>query len=168
MSIKFDVKLTCDDMYRFHLYHAYTSMQGILSIICGILIIVLIVFSGKFEGFVSAAPYVALALVFVLYIPVSLRFRSKRQILMSDALKDVLHYEVTEEGVKVTSDAQPEGSLLPWGSIYKAVTTKHNLLIYSSRVYAYIIPKEHLSEVLPQLYDALEKYCEDFRLHLKR
>ncbi len=29
MTIKFNVKLSSEDMYRFNMYHAYTSMQGI-------------------------------------------------------------------------------------------------------------------------------------------
>lgn len=168
MSVKFDVKLTSDDMYRFNLYHAYSSLQGILSIVVGIFIIGVIIFSGQFEGFVAAAPYVALALVFLFYIPVTLRFRSKRQIMMSDVLKDVLHYELTEEGVQVTSAVQSESATLPWKDVYKAVTTKHNLLVYSNRVNAYVIPKAQIEEVLPQVYDAFEKHCEDYRLHFKR
>ena len=36
MSIKFDIKLNSEDMYRFNMYHAYTSVQGWLSLIMGI------------------------------------------------------------------------------------------------------------------------------------
>ena len=33
MTVKFNVKLSSEDMYRFNMYHAYTSMQGILSLV---------------------------------------------------------------------------------------------------------------------------------------
>lgn len=39
MTVKFNVKLSSEDMYRFNMYHAYTSMQGILSLVMGIFVI---------------------------------------------------------------------------------------------------------------------------------
>ena len=169
MSVKFDVKLTADDMYRFNMHHAYTSLQGILSLIMGAFIIGVIVFSGQFHDPKSAAPYIALALVFLLYIPVTLRFRSKRQIMMSDILKNVLHFELNEEGVVVTSEGEEaERAVLLWEYVYKAVTTKKNFLIYSNRVNAYIVPKDQVKEQLPAIYDIFEKHVEAYRLKIKR
>ncbi len=168
MSVHFDVKLSSQDMYRFNLYHAYTSMQGILSIVMGVFIIGVIIVSDQFHSISSGGPYVAIALVFLLYVPITLRVRSKRQILMSEALKNTLHFELNEEGIKVSSNAAGEDATLPWDYVYKAVTTKHNFLIYSNRVNAYVVPKAQVQDVLPQIYDAFEAHCKDFRLKIKR
>ena len=108
MPIKFDIKLTSEDMYRFNMYHAYTSMQGILSLILGIFVIAVIAFSGDFHDFVSAAPYLLIAVIFFLYIPITLRLRSKRQIRMSPVLKDTLHFEMNDEGITVRSVGEEE------------------------------------------------------------
>lgn len=168
MSVKFDVKLTSEDMYRFNIHHAYTSLQGILSLVMGVFIIAVIIVSGQFQEFITAMPYVALALIFLLYIPITLWFRSKRQILMSDVLRETLHYELTDDGIVVKSDALDQEALLPWKQVYKAMTTKYNFLIYSNRVNAYIIPKAQVQEQLPAIYEAFEKNCEDYRLKIKR
>ena len=168
MWVKFDVKLTSEDMYRFNIHHAYTSLQGILSLVMGVFIIDVIIISGQFQEFITAVPYVALALIFLLYIPITLWFRSKRQILMSDVLGEPLHYELTDEGIVVTSDALEEQALLPWKQVYKAVTTKYNFLIYSNRVNAYIIPKAQVEQQLSAIYDAFESHCEAYRLKIKR
>ena len=117
MSVKFDVKLTSQDMYRFNIHHAYTSLQGILSLVLGVFIIAVIIVSDQFRDFISVLPYVALALVFFLYIPITLWFRSKRQIAMSEVLRETLHYELTDEGIVVKSDALDEEALLPWGQV---------------------------------------------------
>ena len=85
---------------------------------------------------------------------------------MSDALKDVLHFEMREDGIAVTTDHETEEAVLPWDMIYKAVTTKHNILIYSKRVNAYIIPKAQATEEMPQIYAMLSQQCKDNRLHL--
>lgn len=37
MPIKFDVKITANDMYRFNMYHIYTSFTGIFSILAAVL-----------------------------------------------------------------------------------------------------------------------------------
>ena len=168
MSVKFDVKLTSEDMYRFNIHHAYTSLQGILSLAMGAFIIAVIIISGQFQEFITAVPYVALALIFLLYIPITLWFRSKRQISMSDVLRETLHFELNDEGIVVTSDALEEQALLPWKQVYKAVTTRHNFLIYSNRVNAYIVPKAQVEEQLSEIYEAFEKHCEDYRLKIKR
>ncbi len=167
MTIKFNVKLSSEDMYRFNMYHAYTSMQGILSLVMGIFVIVVIALSDNLHDIRHGLPYLLIALIFLLYVPLTLRIRSKQQIHMSDALKDVLHFEMREEGIAVTTDHATEEAVLPWDMIYKAVTTKHNLLIYSNRVNAYVIPKAQVTEKLPQIYAMLRQHCQDYRLHIK-
>lgn len=167
MTVKFNVKLSSEDMYRFNMYHAYTSMQGILSLVMGIFVIVVIALSENLHDIRHALPYLLIALIFLLYVPLTLRIRSKRQIHMSDALKDVLHFEMREDGIAVTTDHETEEAVLPWDMIYKAVTTKHNLLIYSNRVNAYIIPKAQVTKKLPQIYAMLRQHCKDYRLHIK-
>ena len=87
---------------------------------------------------------------------------------MSDVLREPLHYELTDEGIVVTSDALEDQALLPWKQVYKAVTTKYNFLIYSNRVNAYIIPKAQVEQQLPAIYDAFENHCEAYRLKIKR
>ena len=37
MPIEFDVKITANDMYRFNMYHIYTSFTGIFSILAAVL-----------------------------------------------------------------------------------------------------------------------------------
>ena len=86
MTVKFNVKLSSEDMYRFNMYHAYTSMQGILSLVMGIFVIVVIALSENLHDIRHALPYLLIALIFLLYVPLTLRIRSKRQIHMSDAL----------------------------------------------------------------------------------
>ena len=126
-----------------------------------------IAISEDLHDFSLSAPYFLVALIFLLYVPLTLRIRSKRQIRMSSVLKDTLHFEMRDEGIAVSTEHEEEEAVLPWESIYKAVTTKHNLLIYSNRVNAYIIPKAQVSDKLPQIYEALRKHCDDYRLHIK-
>ena len=96
MTVKFNVKLSSEDMYRFNMYHAYTSMQGILSLVMGIFVIVVIALSENLHDIRHALPYLLIALIFLLYVPLTLRIRSKRQIHMSNAYI-IPKAQVTEE-----------------------------------------------------------------------
>ena len=44
-----------------------------------------------------------------------------------------------------------ESANLPWDQIYKMVATKSNVLVYSTRINAYIIPREQLGEQYKEL-----------------
>ena len=135
MPLKFDITLTAEDMYRFNMYQTYSGFHGWFSIAFSILIFVV---AGVTRGKIEAA-YTALYIVFLVYPPVSLYLRSKRTLAMSEVLRGTLHYEVDEEGLHVSQ--KEESALLPWEQIYKMVATKHNVLVYSSRINAYVIPR---------------------------
>ena len=98
---------------------------------------------GKIEAAYTAL-YIVFGIVFLVYPPVSLYLRSKRTLAMSEVLRGTLHYEVDEEGLHVSQ--KEESALLPWEQIYKMVATKHNVLVYSSRINAYVIPRAQLGE----------------------
>ena len=69
MDIQFEAKISAKDLYRFNMRNAYTSIQGILSIICAAL--VAFVFIWKFDKL--SAPYMVLFVIlfvlFLVYIP---------------------------------------------------------------------------------------------------
>ena len=62
----------------------------------------------------------------------------------SEVLRGTLHYLVDENGFTVSQGE--ESANLPWDQIYKMVATKSNVLVYSTRINAYIIPREQLGE----------------------
>ena len=87
---------------------------------------------------------------------------------MSEVLRGTLHYEVDEEGLHVSQ--KEESALLPWEQIYKMVATKHNVLVYSSRINAYVIPRAQLGESYaalqtPVSYTHLDVYKRQVRPH---
>lgn len=90
--------------------------------------------------------------------------RSKRQILTSATLKNALHYKIDDAGVHVSQGEQTAD--LEWKQIYKMVSNKNQLLIYSSRVNAYVIPKEAIKEEYQLIVGLAVNHLEGFRLKL--
>ena len=167
MPIHFSVRLTDRDMYRFNLYHAYTSMQGILSVAAAVLIVCVTIFARNRLDGGEILMYLALALVFLVYLPFSLKMRSKRQIALSEVLQNTLYYTLSEEGITVATETSDETALLPWDMVYKVVCNSSQILIYSNRVNAYVIPKEAVADQQGEIFEVFRGKLEDFRLRLK-
>lgn len=165
MPLKFDITLTAEDMYRFNMYQTYSGFHGWFSIAFSILIFVVAgVTRGKIEAAYTAL-YIVFGIVFLVYPPVSLYLRSKRTLAMSEVLRGTLHYEVDEEGLHVSR--KEESALLPWEQVYKMVATKHNVLVYSSRINAYVIPRAQLGESYAALQTQAAAHLPAYRLKMK-
>lgn len=167
MPISFSVRLTDQDMYRFNMYHAYTSVQGILSVVVAVFIMLVTFFTRQKLDGGEIFMYLALAVIFLFYMPVTLKIRSKRQIALSEVLQSTLHYTLTEEGITVATEISDETAILPWDMVYKVVSNRRQLLIYSNRVNAYVIPRECLEGKQDAVMEIFRQKLQDFRLHLK-
>ena len=75
--------------------------------------------------------------------------QGKSALAASEVLRGTLHYLVDENGFTVSQGE--ESAKLPWDQIYKMVATKSNVLVYSTRINAYIIPREQLGEQYKEL-----------------
>ncbi len=144
METEFDITLNGSDMYRFSMYHAYTGSQGIISIVIAALCFFVSVWTRGSVEMTYTVLYAVFGVVLLIYMPVQLYLRSVRQIRTSKVLSRPLHYRVDSEGIHTSQgDASAD---LPWDQVYKMVSTRHNILIYSNRVNAFIIPKSQIEK----------------------
>lgn len=165
MKEEFDVNLTPQDMYRFNMYHTYHGFHGILSIVMAILVIIVTIVTWGDLDATHSAIYLVLAALFVGYIPLSLWFHAKMLLQRSEALRNTQHFTVDEKGVTISQDG--EEALLEWKQVYKVVDTKSNLLVYSTRVNAYVFPKRELGEHYEGVCNIMKQQLESYRLKIK-
>lgn len=165
-EIKFSVQIKETDLYRYNLHHAYTSNQGIFSIVLFTLLIVVWILRFAVLSPIYKLAYPLVAIIFLLYIPMNLKLRVKAQ-MAQEVFKHPLTYTLTDTGVAVSSPASEEPAELPWEYIYKVSTWKDYLLIYSNRINAYIIPKEDISLQYDQVVDFIKNHVEDYKLQIK-
>ena len=165
MPIEFDITLSSKDMYRFNMYQTYSGFHGWFSVIVSILIFVVAGTTTETVGPTYTLLYVAFGVIFLLYLPVSLFLRSKHSLAVSEALRKPLHYAVGEDGFTVSQDGQ--SAQLPWDQIYRMVATKSNVLVYSSRIHAYVIPREQLDAQYEPLAKLAGEHLEKFRIKMK-
>ena len=165
MSTEFDIQINANDLYRFNMRQAYTSSQGPFSIIIAILVFVM---SGVtfYKGSIGyGILYVGIGILFLCYIPVTLLTRSKNTMKKNKVLSGVLHYHISDKGIEV-SQGEEQG-LLEWNMIYKLITTKQYVLIYSNRVSAYILPKDQIADRFEAFSEIAHKNLESYRIRMK-
>ena len=173
---KMDIKIDADDMYRFQMYHTYHTGQGVLSVVLGILSIVvavtLLVTGSERVTTLDIVFYAGVGLVFLGYYPVSLKRKAPMMIEGSPILSHPLHYTFDEKNITVEADESadiPEGetkAVLPWENVFKATLTKEQLLIYSNKINAYILPLSKVTD-LEGLKALMIEKLPDYRRNFK-
>lgn len=165
MKIEFDIQLKTIDMYRYNLYHAYTSLNGYLAILMAA-----VAFAGavKTWGEVSLSYtflYTALGIILLVYTPVALYLRSRQQVMGSPVLKHTLHYVIDDTGV--TTSQGEASSTLEWGQVYRVVSTKHNILICINPSNAFIVPVEQVTQEYAAIRQIAQTHLEKYRFKMK-
>ena len=165
MKAEFDIKLGTIDMYRYNLYHAYTSFNGYLAILMAV-----VAFAGavKTRGDVSPAYtflYTALGILLLFYTPVTLYLRSAQQVSGSPVLKNVLHYVIDDTGV--TTSQGEACSTLAWEQVYRVVATRHNILVCINPRNAFIIPRAQAEAQYETIRRIAQNHLETYRFKMK-
>lgn len=154
MKEEFDINLTPEDMYHFNMHHIYTSFQGISSIVIGILIMGIAIASMKNTDVPSTILYLFVGAFIILYNPLTLKGRTRRQFQKNEILSHTLHFTIDEEGIQTSQGEQT--AELPWKQMYRVVKTKHSVLVYSTRINAYVLPLNQIGNH----YEGFKKIAE--------
>ena len=165
MEVSFDVKLSPKDLFRFNMYQTYTTLQGPLSIFFTVLVFAMAVLSFQ-KGYMGyTALYVCGGFAILFYIPCALWSRAKYVLKTNPILAGTLGFRITEKGIDVSQGS--ETGTLEWSKVYKMVATKNTLFIYSTRVYAYIVPREQLGDKYDDVRKIAERMLTKNRLRMK-
>lgn len=153
--MEFDVTLTEQDMVRFNLYHTFSRFASWFAMALGV---VSLIFAWYFYGRVSGTltvVYVLLGLFLLIYLPGNTVLSAKHRIRLMPEVLEALHYRVDETGITVSRAS--ESAELPWEKVYRVVSAKTAFYLYSSRVYAYVVPRTALSSEEQEKLIALAK-----------
>lgn len=166
MKTEFDIQLTAQDLYKFNMRQAYTSMNGVLSILIPIVCVVMAVLQAQHNSWAYFALYLGFGILFLVYMPVSLLLSSKRVMRAGGAIAGRLHYVVDEE--KITVSIEDQKDELPWELVYKLVETKDTILVFSNRRNAFIFKKDQLGEAGNEVKEIAKAKLEKYRLKLQK
>ena len=159
MKVEFDIKIKASDLYDYMLAHTYSGFSGIFGTAVGAILIILWSQTKMFY-------YLIAGIVILLYIPCSLFLRAKRQVASNAFFKNAIHYTLTDEGVSVS---QGEAEMTqPWAAVVKASSTNRSILLYTSKVNAWIFPKRDLGEKRADVIQMISTHVAPNRVKIKQ
>lgn len=147
MEAKATVRLTANELFGFLIQHTYSTTTAFIGIILSI---------GGFIGFFymlgmpNANPFYLGALfgtglLFTVVQPTMIYFKSKKQVKKNAEIKDDLEYTINKSGVSVVQGER--NGFSTWDEIVKVTSTKKLIMLYTSRVHAYVIPKDDVDDL---------------------
>ena len=158
MELEFDVKIDSSVLFDYMMRHTYYSASGLIGTAVGALLV-----CSFFMG--MGVLYLILGGVVLLYLPGSLYLKSRTQAAMTPAFQKPLHYTLTEEGVEVSQGE--DKALTEWNGRYRAVSTPRSIILYTSRVNAFIFPKRDLGEHLSSLVEMISTHMPPAKVKIR-
>lgn len=158
MELEFDVKINTSVLYDYMLYHTYTSLSGILGSVVGVFLLFGYMRQGHFL-------YLAAGIFVLAYLPCVLWVKSAGQVKRTPAFQKPLHYRLDEEGVTVSQGETTQ--LLPWENVYKAISTKASIILYMSRMNAWIFPRKALGDNLPKALEIISTHMPPDKVKIR-
>ncbi len=153
-QISFSVTIGKKELYRFLMYSVYHSLQGVVAIFISIMALALLALSWQNSNPAMKVLLLILGLYYIIGKPVTLYMKARLQ-AMQDVFKTPLCFTVDDEGILVQQGE--ESAELPWEGVYKIVSTKNDIYLYTTRIYAYTIPKAQTGEAWKELMTIAEK-----------
>lgn len=140
----FSVQMTTKEVFRFSLHHSYFKWSGLVGLLMSVSAIVILLFTFSQLGDREKAVLIIVALWFTVLEPLTLWTRARGQAKRNPAYKKPLVYSLDESGITVAQDEQRQS--VEWKQLFKIVETSSQYLVYSSRIYAFVFPKESMGE----------------------
>ncbi len=168
---KFSAKVEPQDLRYFNLYSFYHRPMGFFMTLIGLIMFASTQWMFLGGGLVMQDEIIMtlVSLVVLLYMPLSLTLRAKGSHARNPIFSKPLNYTFEEEGMRLSTDVDlGEGvsreSKLRWENVYKVVKTRHELLIFSNQVNAFVIPLNQITSQYPTIRDILIDRVEDHKL----
>ena len=156
--MEFDVQIKSGDLYDYMMKHTYNSPAGLLGSVVGALMVVV----GLAKMYVL---FIVLGAVLLLYLPYTLFIKSKRQSL-NPVFQKPLHYRVDEDGITVSQGEVSETQ--KWENIYKAISTSKSIIVYTSKVNAWIFPKRELGDETMRLIQMIVTHMDASKVKIRQ
>lgn len=165
--VEFDVTITPKDMFSYNVYHNYRNFGGIMGLLLGVICLVLCVAGIMSEANISYILIMGFVGCFLtIFTPFQIYFRSISQVRLTPSFKKPLHYAVDEKEIKVSQDGLEASVFL--SDVWKAVDTGRAIVIYVTRIRAYIFPKRDLNGMEEKLIAVLKTGLTSKQYQIKR
>ena len=160
------IKMNFSALYSYVINNNYRSFGGIMGLLLSIgAFIIVIVFWGQLS-ISQRVMFILVGMVFTVINPISLGFKTFKQLKLSPSYKKPLEYTFGNDGIKVS---QGDTSLdISWDKIIRVMMTKKVIAIYTGRMYAFVIPLSELGEDRAKIVTAIVQFTAGYGPRLSR
>ncbi len=177
MPFTFTTRIDVKDLLRYNYYQNYRSVGGILFIVFAFIALMAGIAEVRSGRPTSSIGYFIIAVGLVAWTPFKLQLVAPRIYALSPVLQNPLQYTLDKDGITLHTDLElteptsttddPQTEKVSWDQIYKVVTTANNLLIYTNRKAAWIIPLRTITEEYPQIKEIMTSQLDRHRCRMK-
>ena len=139
MSIEIEVKLDQKSLNQFLLYHYYTQVSGIISVLLSVGALVGLLMRWSAWLPMQRGILIVIALMFTVLQPLMLMWRGKKQ-LMTDTFQIPFRYVFGDESIRISQEEASQQ--FTWEDVRKIKWRKDAIYVYMSNVSAFVLPKE--------------------------
>lgn len=164
-EIKVDVKINVGDMYNFFMYHTYTKFSGIFSIIFGLAMFALMIYTYGSITMGQSVLYFLFGVFFLIFNPINYYGRAYALVKKNPAFQESISYIFDKEGI--TTKQNKESATVKWDDIQKIVSSKRSIIIYVNKVRASIVPMQAIGEDYSNLVEMIKKNVETSKVKIK-
>ncbi|MCP1102142.1 hypothetical protein M2454_000638 [Aequitasia blattaphilus] len=146
MVEKISVKLSKKELFDFLLYHTYSKPMGLFVNVLGMAVVFsgcIMLLTGKISV-IQFALYIAAAVLFLGYTPITLKHKAKKEIEKNKIYHQEWNYEFDDSGIRISYDENSK--FYPWEDMKRMVTTPQTIGLYYEEDNALIIPKKDFND----------------------
>lgn len=165
MKVECDVDLSVKEIYNYVMYHTYSSFSGYVGVLLSICALFGMVYAWDALPWPQRIILFFTGLIFTVIQPIMLYTKSKLQVKQSKAINKPLHYLFDETGIHISCGEETARS--GWEEVMKVTNTKLNVIIYVSKVRAYVIPKSAIGEQYEDLKTLIKNNAQAFYIKLR-
>lgn len=148
-TIKIKIKLGVWDLYHFLLQYNYKSFGGIFGLIISLLSLMYVITTFGKHDMRTNIIFLFIGLLWTVIQPLLLLQKAAQQTTKNEAYKAALEYEFDNTGLKIYQGKEKAEVL--WENIVRVKEDRKQILLFTSRVHACILPKEQFVEELQQI-----------------
>ncbi len=164
-EVKVEVKINVGDMYNFFMYHTYSRVSGVFSIVFGLAMIGLMIITYGQVPIGQSYLYVLFGIFFIIFNPLNFYARAYKLVKKTPTFQEPIFYTFNKDGI--TTKQNTQSFTVKWEEVQKIAHSKRSIIIYMSKVRANIIPKQAVGDNYNRLLEVMKENVEPAKVKIK-
>jgi len=143
-SILCKIKMRVKDMRHFLFKHNYSSISGWFGVVISVAALVMVYMGRDKYSEIETGILLFLGLLFTVIRPVQILFQARRQVKKQKMFQKPIDYYLCKEGIVIKQDE--EYANVPWEGVMRLRITGKAVMIYTSPLLAFILPKDQMED----------------------